>query len=66
MKETNKQKQTPETLDTKREIAARLKKSTRWVELKIADGTIPVIKIGRANMFSWPDVLEALQKYRVN
>ena len=56
----------PDALLNKRELAARVKRSTRWVELRVEDGSIPAIRLGRTILFSWPDVLGALGKFRVN
>ncbi len=56
----------PDALLTKRHLATRLNRSGRWIEFRVADGTLPAIKLGRTILFSWPDVLQALSKFRVN
>jgi len=51
----------------KREIAARLKISTRSVDEWQRSGKIPYLKIGKTVRYRWPDVLAHLQdKYRTN
>ncbi|MBV9008593.1 MAG: helix-turn-helix domain-containing protein [Verrucomicrobia bacterium] len=53
-------------LDTKRELAARLRKSSRTIDYWMKKGRLPYMKVGKSILFRWSDVLEALSKYRVN
>jgi excisionase family DNA binding protein len=53
-------------LDTKQDVARRLKCSTRTVDAYMAAGRIPFIKIGRTVRFRWSDVIEKLSECRVN
>ncbi len=55
-----------DSLDTKRELAARLRRSTRTVDDWMRKGKLPYIKIGKTVLFRWPDVLEKLNSFRVN
>ena len=41
---------------TRREIAARLKKTPRTIDSYVRKGFLPHIKVGRTVMFRWPDV----------
>jgi hypothetical protein len=45
----------------KEEIAKRLNKSNRWVEIQCKSGRIPFIKIGRSVFFDWNEVCESLR-----
>ncbi len=45
---------------TVEELAERLKMSNSWVRLRVYDGTLPVIRLGRRIRFSWPDVCRSL------
>ena len=51
---------------TKRELAARLRKSTRTTDDWMRKGKLPYLKIGKTVLFRWPDVLEKLNSFRVN
>jgi excisionase family DNA binding protein len=53
-------------LYTKIEIAKLLRKSPRTVDIWMADGTLPFLKVGKSVLFSWPAVLAKLQTYREN
>ena len=55
-----------DSLDTKRELAARLRRSTRTVDDWMRKGKLPYLKIGKTVLFRWQDVLEKLNSYRVN
>ena len=55
-----------DSLDTKRELAARLRRSTRTVDDWMRKGKLPYIKIGKSVLFRWRDVLEKLNSFRVN
>jgi hypothetical protein len=50
----------------KRELAIRLRRSPRTVDLWMRQGKLPYLKIGKTVLFRWPDVLEKLSAYRVN
>lgn len=50
----------PQELITKREVAQRLRISTRKIEL---DRHFPAIRFGRTIRYSWPDVLEYLKSH---
>ena len=52
-------------LITKKELAARLHKSPRCIELWMKRRYLPYIKVGRSVLFSWPDVLKALERFQV-
>jgi len=51
---------------TKRELAARLRKSTRTTDEWMRKGKLPYLKIGKTVLFRWQDVLEKLNSFRVN
>lgn len=53
-------------LDTKRELAVKLRRSPRTVDLWMQQGKLPYLKIGKTVLFRWADVLEKLNSYRVN
>jgi hypothetical protein len=44
----------------KDEVAKRLNKSTRWVEMQCKAGVIPYIKIKRSVLFDWDAVVSSL------
>jgi hypothetical protein len=46
---------------TKDEVARRLKKTTRTIEIWQRKGLIPYVKAGKSVLYSWPDVAEHLQ-----
>jgi hypothetical protein len=50
----------------KPELATRLRRSPRTVDLWMRQGKLPYLKIGKTVLFRWPDVLEKLNTYRVN
>jgi hypothetical protein len=50
----------------KPELAARLRRSPRTVDLWMRQGKLPYLKIGKTVLFRWPDVLEKLNAYRGN
>lgn len=50
---------------TKKELAARLRKSPRCIELWMRRRYLPYIKVRRSVLFSWPEVLKALERFRV-
>jgi excisionase family DNA binding protein len=50
----------------KRELAEKLAISKRTLDIWMQKGRIPFLKVGRSVRFRLPDVLEKLQKYRVN
>lgn len=47
-------------LITKKEVAARLNLSTRWVELRCKEGVLPHIKLKRRIFFNWEAVCDCL------
>ena len=53
-------------LITKKELAARLHKSPRCIELWMKRRYLPYIKVGRSVLFSWPEVLKALERFQVS
>jgi len=59
-----------ERLLDKREVARRVRKTTRTVDQWMARGLLPFLKLpgGRRGtvLFQWKDVLAALEKFRVN
>jgi hypothetical protein len=52
-------------LITKKELAARLHKTPRCIELWMRRRYLPYIKVGRSVLFHWPDVLKALERFRI-
>ena len=50
----------------KRELAEKLAISKRTLDVWMAKGRIPFLKLGRSVRFRLPDVLEKLNAYRVN
>ena len=50
----------------KRELAEKLAMSKRTLDVWMARGRIPFLKVGRSVRFRLPDVLEKLSEYRVN
>ncbi len=53
---------TPSELHTKREVAKRLKVTTRTIDLWVAGKVIPSIKINNNSIrFNWSKVIEALE-----
>ncbi len=55
-----------DALLTKRELAARLRKSTRTTDDWMREGKLPYLKIGKTVLFRWADVIEKLNSFRVN
>jgi hypothetical protein len=51
---------------TKKEVACRLHKSHRCIEIWMRRRYLPYFKIGRSVLFRWADVVAALNRYRVN
>jgi excisionase family DNA binding protein len=51
---------------TKPEVAIKLRRSRRTVDLWMRQGKLPYLKIGKSVLFRWPDVLEKLNAFRVN
>jgi excisionase family DNA binding protein len=52
---------------TKKQIAARLEVSPRTVDQYMRDGRLPFLKLGKKTVrFRWADVLEKLNRFRVN
>lgn len=47
----------------KNDVAERLNKSTRWVEIQCKAGVIPYIKIKRSVLFDWDEVVNSLSNY---
>ena len=50
----------------KHEVAAKLKRSVRTVDVWMRQGKLPYIKLNKTVLFRWADVLEKLNAYRVN
>jgi len=55
-----------EELLTKQELASKLKKTPRCIELWMRQRYLPYIKVGRSVYFRWKDVLVSLDRFRVN
>jgi hypothetical protein len=55
-----------DALLTKRELAPKLKRSVRTVDVWMRQGKLPYIKLNKTVLFRWADVLEKLSEYRVN
>jgi excisionase family DNA binding protein len=51
---------------TKPEVAVRLRRSRRTVDVWMRQGKLPYLKVGRTVLFRWGDVLEKLGHFRVN
>ena len=51
---------------TKKELASKLKKTPRCIELWMRRHYLPYIKVGRSVYFRWKDVLVSLDRFRVN
>ncbi|MGE4180390.1 MAG: hypothetical protein AB7J34_11230 [Limisphaerales bacterium] len=52
-------------LITKRELAARLRKTPRCIELWMKARYLPYIKIGHSILFDWHDVVASLKRFEV-
>ncbi|MGA3182677.1 MAG: hypothetical protein ABSF38_20320 [Verrucomicrobiota bacterium] len=69
---TNVQAEAPSTGDqcqflVKGQVAQRLQKTPRTIEIWSRRGILPSIKIGRSVLFFWPDVESALrEKFTIN
>jgi len=50
---------------TKADLARRLHKSVRCLELWMHRGYVPYLKVGRSVLFRWPDVVTALNRFRI-
>jgi len=50
----------------KRELATRLRRSPRTIDLWMRQGKLTYLKIGKTVLFRWGDVLEKLNAFRVN
>ena len=50
---------------TKADLARRLHKSVRCLELWMRRGYVPYFKVGRSVLFRWPDVVTALNRFRI-
>jgi hypothetical protein len=50
---------------TKRELAARLKKTPRCIEQWMGKRYLPYIKIGHTVLFRWKNVVEALERMTI-
>ena len=50
---------------TKRELAARLKKTPRCIEQWMHKGYLPYIKIGHTVLFRWKSVVEQLERMTI-
>ena len=53
-------------LITKRELARRLRLSTRSIDAWMRTKHLPFLKIGKTVRFRWSDVMEKLGSHRVN
>lgn len=51
---------------TKAQLAQRLHKSPRCVEIWMRQRYLPYVKIGHSVLFNWADVLTALKRFQVN
>ena len=51
---------------TKAQLAQRLHKSPRCVEIWMRQRYLPYVKIGHSVLFNWADVLAALKQFQVN
>ena len=51
---------------TKRELANKLRVSTRTVDEYMRRGRVCFVKLGKTVRFRWPDVVEKINSFRVN
>ena len=51
---------------TKAQLAQRLHKSPRCVEIWMQQRYLPYVKIGHSVLFNWADVLAALKRFQVH
>jgi hypothetical protein len=51
---------------TKQELATKLKKTPRCIELWMRLGYLPYIKVSRSVYFRWKDVVISLDRFRIN
>lgn len=56
----------PDELLTKQELASKLKKTPRCIEIWMRQRYLPYIKVGRSVYFRWADVSTSLDRFRVN
>jgi hypothetical protein len=68
---TNKAQGQPSTADeteilNKSQLARRLHKCQRTVDEWMRQGRLPYLKVGKAVLFRWSQVLEKLNAFRVN
>ena len=52
-------------LITKRELAARLRKTPRCIEIWMKARYLPYIKIGHSVLFDWQEVVASLKRFEV-
>jgi uncharacterized C2H2 Zn-finger protein len=52
-------------LITKTQLAERLQKSPRCVEIWMRRRYLPYVKIGHSVLFNWPDVLASLKRFEI-
>jgi hypothetical protein len=45
---------------TKAEVAKRLKKTPRTIEIYMAEGLLPYVKLRHSTLFHWPSVVRSL------
>jgi len=50
---------------TQADVASRLHKSVRCLEVWLRRGYLPYFKVGRSVLFRWPDVVAALSRFRI-
>lgn len=50
---------------TKHQVAHRLQKTTRCIELWMRAGYLPYIKIGRSVLFEWNEVVTSLKRFQI-
>ena len=50
---------------TKSQLAGRLHKSPRCIEIWMRRHYLPYVKIGHSVLFFWPDVLRSLKRFEV-
>ena len=53
-------------LITKAELARRLHKTPRCIEIWMRRRYIPYLKVGRSVLFQWRDVVIALNRFRIS
>jgi hypothetical protein len=50
----------------KSELAKKIRRSPRTVDLWMRQGKLPYLKVGKTVLFRWSDVLEKLGQFRIN